>query len=140
MGSGSCTKRIVDEHVTEPSQLSSKINIIGLLLLVKTDILDQQYSALRQLTTSLFRLVADHLGREFHFSPDQLSQSFGHWAQRIFRVGLALRTTEMGQQNNSGPFFPEKLDCWQALPDPRIVGDPDPLLDLFGRHIKIDTN
>jgi hypothetical protein len=46
----------------------------------------------------------------------------------------------MREQDNSGPFFPKKLDCWQALPDPRIVGDPDPFLYLFGRHIKIDSN
>ena len=133
-------KRVVHIHIRHLCQLFRELRIVGLLLGVVADVLQQQNVAGLQDFHRLLHLLADAIVHECHGTIDQVGQFLGHRPQRHGGLALAVGTAEVGREDDAGAFLDQQVQGGQGLPDAGEVVDDHPAILLFHRHVVIDAH
>src|SRR4029453_16021736 len=97
------SERVVDVNIRQPRELSGETRIVFLLLSMKAQVLEQDHVAALCLCDRLPGRLAPPVGGEGDRLSDQFRETAGHRSQRVLRIRLALRTTEVGREDDDRP-------------------------------------
>jgi len=98
---------LAHEEVRERRQLSGEGAALGGILArlagVIADVLEQGYVAVTERGYDGLRRVSDDVGRKSDGGTEQLGETSGRWCQRELGLGLALGSTEVGDEDDARP-------------------------------------
>ena len=119
-----CAEGIVDINIAELGELLGKTRIVLLFFGVEPQVFEQQDLAVSQIHRRLQRFVAVGALDERDLPVgEQLGEALGDRLQRVLRLRLALRATEMRQQHDARPPIEQQLERGDRGTDARVVGD-----------------
>ena len=118
---------IVHVVVAELGKLPGEIRIVGFLLGMEAEVLQQQRLPTLQLVGHLLRLHANAVGRKSHVlaAPqnvvEQNAQPLGHRLHAHLGIGLALGTSQVRRQNEPRAMAQRVLNAGQRLADAGVI-------------------
>ena len=96
-------KGVVDVAIGEAGQRPREPVVVGLLLLVETQVLEEQHLSRLERARLFTHLVADTIRSERHRQREQRGEPLGHRAQRELWGRLALGPSEMRGEHHRCP-------------------------------------
>jgi hypothetical protein len=119
---------VVHVEVAQRREARGEAGIVGLFAGEEAGVFRDRHTAAREPPGLGHSLVGERVAEEGHRCAQQALELTDHRFHGILRVDPALGPAEVGEQHDSCPAAPEKLDGRQRGPDPGVVGDL-PVLD-----------
>ena len=133
------TEGIVHIDSRKLGQCPREAGIVGLLLAVKPQVLQEQHFAGLQRLSHRLDIRTDAIGCHGHGLPQQFGKAHGDRSQAHLRIGLALRPAEVRSENYRSASIKQCPDRRQRHPDARVAGDGAPSRFVQG-HIEVDAH
>ena len=124
------TEGVVHVEVRQIRQRLGELGIVGLLLAVKAQILEQDQLTGAQLADGVVHARTERIAGHADRASKQLREpvSDGLETQRV--VDLALWTTQVARQDHARAALQQVADGGNAGANPRVVGDP-PIVERY---------
>ena len=130
-------ERVVDVDVGQRGKRLGKGSTLGLvlggLLLVEADILQQHDFARLQRSGQRLGAVADHVVGKLDLDSQQLGEAGRHRLEGIGHVELTLRAAHVRAEDHGGTVLLQIFDGGQRLADTLVVGD----FSVGQRHVEV---
>ena len=95
-------ERIIDIDVGQPRQGAREAVVVGFLFRMEAQVFEQHgLPGCQRVRPCRSTVVADAVGRQLHFLPEQLRQALGDRRQAELRLRLALRTTKVRREDDA---------------------------------------
>ena len=134
------TEGVVHINVAEFGQRFGKLRIVRFFPRLKAKIFEQGHVAFAHVPDDFLRDRADRVVTENHRMIDQHVQMIGHGPKRIFLDRLSFRPAEVRHQNRLRAVLAKVINRRQTFTDPRVIGDDDPTVLFFDRHIEVHAH
>ena len=134
------TEGVVHIHVGQAGEAGGEHRIVGLLLGLESHVLKDQDLPVLQRGDGGLGLLADGLIHEGHRATDHLAELRGHRGQAHRGLPLAVRTAEVGRQDDAGPLGDQQLQGREGLLDAGGVVDHHHPVLLLHRDVVIDAH
>mmetsp|Transcript_5922 Transcript_5922/g.17808 ORF Transcript_5922/g.17808 Transcript_5922/m.17808 type:complete len:393 (+) Transcript_5922:213-1391(+) len=136
MGTVSTSKSIVHVHISVRSKLLGKLGVVLLLLLVESDILQEEDVAIVHLADHALDLRADAVGRHLHVLAEELAQTAGDRLERELVLRSRLWSAQVRRQDHLGASVDEVLHRRDRGTDTGVIRD----LGAVERHVEITSD
>ena len=124
------------QPVAQRRQLAGETLVVGLFLGVVAHVLEQQHAAIGERAAPGLGVRAHAIRCKLHRRAQQLRELCRHRPQAVFRIGLALRPSQMRRQHKPRAARTREFERRQRFPYARIVGDAP----AVQRNIEIHAN
>ena len=122
--------------VAQSGQAAGEVGIVGLLLQMEAQILQQQDLSSPHFVRHSLDFASDAVGSHPHFPLQQLFELAGGGCKRQARRRSALGPPKMGHQDQSGPTLQQVKQRRQRTADSGVVGDRS----IVQRHVEVDAD
>mmetsp|Transcript_38120 Transcript_38120/g.89005 ORF Transcript_38120/g.89005 Transcript_38120/m.89005 type:complete len:315 (-) Transcript_38120:117-1061(-) len=114
---------IVDEHVKGLRELLGKVEVVLLLLSVKTDVFEQAELTVSQGVHRPLGLLPHAVAAHRDLLSQQLAQPLCAGSERELVLGAVARPSKVGADSQARPLVEEEADGRDGCSDPRVVAD-----------------
>ena len=130
-------ERVVHVHVGQRRQPLRELDVVLLLLRMKSQVLEKDDASWWHVPNGTFGLGPHAIASEGDRLPEQLAETRGHRAEAHLRMWLSLGPAEMRRQDHAAGAGVEGVsDGGQRFANPRVVADDA----AFERHVEIDPH
>lgn len=130
------TERVVDEDVGVTGQRRREARVVGLLLLVEAQVLEQEQFAGAEALDRVLGADAERVAGDRDVAPDELGQAQADRPQPERVLDLAVRPPEVARQDDPRLRVEERGDRRNRRTDARIVAD----LAVGDRDVEVDSD
>src|SRR5690242_18921888 len=107
--------------IAKGRELLGESFIVLFFFRMETDVFEKQDAAVAELLASRFRVGTNAVLGEIHGTLQQILERCSYWCERIFGIGAALRSAEVGRQNQACSLLNCQTKGWKRLAYPRVV-------------------
>eukprot|EP00968_Pinguiococcus_pyrenoidosus_P000792 scaffold47_cov258-Pinguiococcus_pyrenoidosus.AAC.119 len=130
------TESVIDEEVEGGSELLGEGRLVGGLLRVEADVLQEDAVAVGHTLNHGLDFIAHAVRSHLHFLLEQLGQAASHGSQAELVLGSVLGAAEVGRKGDLGTLLHEGLDGRHGGADAGVIGDG---LAVQG-HVEVAAN
>jgi hypothetical protein len=115
---------VVDVHVRQSGERARERVLVGFLLRVKAQVLEEHHLARPEGAGALLHLRPHAVRQQRHRAAQQRFDPLGHRAKRVLRIGFSLGAPEMGGEDQRGTPLEAAVDGRTDRGDARVVRHP----------------